>query len=315
MTPSSLKPDRILGRCGLRVTPIGLGGGWLGYKAGGHIDEETGIATVLRALELGINLIDTSPMYGSEASERIIGLALCEWFRRGYARDSLVISTKTGTRPGSVGDYSADATYRSVELSLKALGLDTIDILHVHDPRDLEPVLQPGGALSALIRLREQGVIRAIGLGVRNLAFHRRCIETGEFDVSLTYGDYNLLSQEAAVDLLPLAQARDVGILNGMAIMYGLLGGDDPRAVARRSNRHFQPALVERAHHLWQWALERGVNLLALNLQYCVRRPWVTSTLVGAACPEEVEDDVRAFTQPISSSIWTALGRDFPELM
>ncbi len=311
MTTPLLHPTRILGRTGLRVTPIGLGGGWLGHTDGKAIDHDAGVATVLRALELGINLIDTSPVYGHGESERMIGIALREWFARGHPRESVVISTKTGTRPDSAGDYSARATHRSVELSLQTLGVDYIDVLHIHDPKDIEPALQPGGALDALKALRAQGVIRAIGLGVRNLAFHRRCIETGDFDVSLTYGDYNLLRQDAAADLLPLAQARQVGILNGMAVMYGLLGGDDPRQIARQSNSRFPPALVQKAYQLWQWADGRGIDLLALNLQYCARRPWVASTLVGASRPAEIEADARAFTQTVTPQVWREFEREF----
>ena len=308
-----LRATRLLGRTGLRVTPIGLGGGWLGYD-GKTLHEDIGVATVLRALELGVNLIDTSPAYGHGESERIIGIALREWFSRGNARDSVVISSKTGTRPGSKGDYSAQATYRSVELSLKSLGLDAIDVLHIHDPQRLEPALEPGGALDALKDLRSRGVIRAIGLGVRNLDFHRRCIETGELDVSLTYGDYNLLRQDAAQDMLPLAQARRVGVLNGMAIMYGLLGGDDPRRIAQQSNSRYPAPVVQQAYKLWQWADKRGVDLLALNLQYCVRRPWISSTLVGAAKPEEIEADARAVANSVTPEVWRDFDKDFPDL-
>ena len=314
MTTHLLHPARTLGRTGLRVTPIGLGGGWLGYTGGQTIDQDAGVATVLRALELGVNLIDTSPAYGRGESERMIGIALREWFGRRHSRESVVISTKTGTRPDNHGDYSATATWRSVELSLATLGVDHIDIVHVHDPRDIEPALQPGGAVEALKDLRARGLIRAIGLGVRDLAFHRRCIETGDFDVSLTYGDYNLLRQDAAADLLPLAQSCQVGILNGMAIMYGLLGGDDPRQVARQSNRPFPPAMVQQACQLWQWANGRGIDLLALNLQFCARRPWVASTLVGASRPAEIEADARAFAQTVTPQVWREFDRDFPEL-
>ena len=311
-----LHPNRTLGRTGLRVTPIGLGGGWLGHRPGDNIiDQDVGVATVLRALELGVNLIDTSPAYGHGESERIIGIALREWFGRGHPRESVVISTKTGTRPDCHGDYSARATRRSVELSLATLGVDHIDILHIHDPRDIEPALQPGGALDALKELRARGVIRAIGLGVRNLEFHRRCIETGDFDVSLTYGDYNLLRQDAAAELLPLAWSRQVGVLNGMAVMYGLLGGDDPRQIARQANGRFPPDLVERAYQLWQWADGRGIDLLALNLQFCARRPWVASTLVGASRPAEIEADARAFAQTVTPQVWREFDRDFPELI
>jgi D-threo-aldose 1-dehydrogenase len=109
---------RRLGRTNLYVTPLGLGGAWLGRMPDGH-SEEVGVATVLRALELGINLIDTSAGYGDGRSERYIGIALEEWYRRGGRREDIVISTKTGTRSWSRRDYSAAGTRRSVEKSLE----------------------------------------------------------------------------------------------------------------------------------------------------------------------------------------------------
>ena len=106
-----------------------------------------------------------------------------------------------------------------MERSLRLLGTDYLDILLVHDPEDLSPVFEPGGALEVLRELKEQGVIRAIGLGVRRHEFHRRCMETGEFDVSLTFCDYNLIDQSAAEGVLKPAAAHDVGILNAAAVM------------------------------------------------------------------------------------------------
>jgi aryl-alcohol dehydrogenase-like predicted oxidoreductase len=211
---------RPLGRTCIPVTPIGLGGAWLGYNPElGRRDPEIGAATVVRALELGIGLIDTSPGYGD--SEQIIGKGLKDWYRKGGNRADFVISTKTGTRTRP-NDYSAVGTLRSVEQSLKSLGTDYIDVLLVHDPESLDPVFAPGGTLEALKNLREQGVIHAIGLGVRNHKFHQDCINSGEFDISLTYGDYNLLSQTAATDILPVAAEHQVGIFNAMVVEYGL---------------------------------------------------------------------------------------------
>lgn len=309
MNTNATLSKRPLGKTGLSITPIGLGGAWLGYN--GHtLVHEDGAATVLRALELGVNLIDTSGGYGRGESERIIGMGLAEWRRRGGRREDIVISTKTGTRWGAWRDYSAAATYRSVETSLIALGLDTIYVLLIHDPEHLEPALQPGGALEALKDMKARGLIRAIGLGVRNLDFHRRCIETGDFDVSLTFGDYNLLNQAAAREMLPLAEARGIGVFNGMAIEYGLLGGRDPLEVAREKPQHqHPPQKFQRARAQWLWAQEHGVDLLGLNLHFCVRKPWVSSTLVGAASPDEVEADVQAFLKPIPESIWPELDR------
>jgi aryl-alcohol dehydrogenase-like predicted oxidoreductase len=294
---------RRLGRTGLGVTPLGLGGAHLGRTPDGHSDQ-LAVATVHRALELGLNLIDTSPMYGE--SERRVGLALDEWYDHERRRADIIISTKTGYRPEGM-DYSADWTRRSVQQSLRLLRTDYLDVVLVHDPRDLSPVLEPGGALEALEEFREQGVTRAIGLGVRNHEFHRRCIESGDFDVCLTYCDYNLLDQSAAEGVLTPAAAHDVGVLNGAAVMLGLLGGGDPREVAPSLGAFAAPERVERACRLWDWAEARGVSLLALNLQFCTREKRIASTLVGAANPAEIEADVAAASEYIPEAFWLEL--------
>ncbi len=299
MSNSGLSKRR-LGRTNMFVTPIGLGGGWLGHTSEGFSDE-VAVATVLRALELGINLIDTSPLYGE--SERRIGLALEEWYRRGGNRGDVILSTKTGTRTRPK-DYSAEGTKRSIEESLRLLKTDYVDVMLVHDPDDLTPVLSPGGALEALRELKAQGVIRAIGLGVRSHEFHRRCIETGEFDVVLTYRDFNLLHQTAADGVLKHAAAHNVGVFNGMAILYGLLNGSDPREARARAASDDE---VQRAVKLWEFAQSKGVSLLGLNLQFCLREPRITSTLVGVANPEQLEADVAAVSEAIPDEVWEEL--------
>ncbi|KPJ62697.1 MAG: hypothetical protein AMS15_03135 [Planctomycetes bacterium DG_23] len=319
-----LSAKRRLGRSGLYVTPLGLGGVWLGSTPEGF-DEELGVATVLRALELGINLIDTSAGYGGGRSERCIGIALEKWFKRGGRREDIVLSTKTGTRRRPEKDYSAQGTKQSVKESLELLKTDCLDVVLVHDPEDLAPVLAPGGALEALEELKEKDTIRAIGLGVRSHELHRSFIQTGQCDVSLTYRDFNLLDQSAVQGVLKMAGAHDVGVLNGMPIIKGLLGGDDPLQVAREireagsnssSPYHPQEDEVQRARALWEWAESKGVSLLALNLQFCLRPLRVgrmgrgvriASTLVGASNPEEIEADVAAISEEIPEQIWQEL--------
>jgi len=309
---------RRLGRTDLYVTPLGLGGAWLGHTANG-LDETTAIATVLRALELGLNLIDTSPVYLKRESERFIGLALEVWYRRGGRREDVVLTTKTGThvRPG---DYSAEGTYRCVNRSLELLKTDYLDVVFVHDPQDLTPVFAPGGALAALRDLKARGVIRAIGLGVRSHAFHRQCIESGAIDVSLTFRDYNFLDQSAAAGVLDVASVHQVGVLNGSPTLNGILGGDDPLnmlrkmgAAGQRPWRQHEDA--HRAHALWVWAQARNVSLLALNLQMCLREPRIAATLVGASQPEQIEADVAAVCAPIADETWAALRADFGMLV
>ena len=314
---NSLSAKRRLGRSGLYVSPLGLGGVWLGRRLDGY-SEDVGVATVLRALELGINLIDTSAGYGRGRSERYIGIALEKWFERGGRREDIVLSTKTGTRTHNQKDYSASGTKRSVEKSLELLKTDYLDVVLVHDPNDLTPVLAPGGALEVLKKFKEKGIVRAIGLGVRSHESHRQFIETGECDVSLTYRDYNLLDQSVIEGVLKMAVAYDVGVLNGMPIIKGLLGGSDPLKVAGEIQEagekvakpyHPQEDEVQRARALWEWADSRNISLLALNLQFCLREARIASTLVGASNPEEIEADVAAISKKIPEEVWQELPR------
>jgi aryl-alcohol dehydrogenase-like predicted oxidoreductase len=313
-------PTRRLGRTGLEVTPLGLGGVWLGYD-GERFSDELAVETVHRALELGITLIDTSPLYpplGDRGeSERWIGLALEAWEDAGGSREDVVLSTKVGTRTDPF-DYSAAAVRESVRTSLDLLRTDYLDVVHVHDPPDLDPVLAPGGALDALADLVEEGVVGAVGLGVREHEFHRRLIERDAVDVSLIYRDYNLLDQ-SATDVLEAAAAHDVGVLDGMVIVRGLLSGEDPEAVARR-NRAADDRLdvylpddaeVRLARDLWEWARDRGLDLLDLNLQYCLREPRIDSVLLGAATPAQIERDVAAVAEPIPEPVWEDLDEAF----
>jgi len=304
-------PRRRLGRTNFEVTAIGLGGAHLGRfgREADQFSDELAAATIHRALELGVNLIDTAPMYGE--SQRRIGLALEQWYDQGGRRDDFFISTKTGRSPEGAKDYSADGTRRSVEQSLRLLRTDYVDVLHVHDPDDLSPVLSPGGALEALRALKEEGTVQAIGVRVRSHEFHQRCMETGEFDVSLTYCDYNLLDRSADEGVLGPAASHDVGVLNGAAVMLGLLGGNDPREVARQLGGFANAERLRRASELWDWTQSLGVSLLALNLQLCTREERIASTLVGVSNPTELEADVEAVSEDISENVWRELHERF----
>jgi aryl-alcohol dehydrogenase-like predicted oxidoreductase len=136
----------------------------------------------------------------------------------------------------------------------------------------------------------------------------------------LTYRDYNLLDQSAATGVLPTAAMHDVGVLNGTVTIGGLLGGRDPSEVAREkasagSSVHgpyvLNPDEVRRASAMWQWAQSRGLDLLALNLQYCLRQPRIASTVVGAASPAEIEADVAAVSAPMPETTWRAFLAEF----
>src|SRR4051794_32650000 len=189
-------------------------------------------------------------------SERRIGLALAPEDRR---RIRLQTKAGSGTRPK---DYSGDGIRRSVEASLKRLRTDYLDVCLIHDPDEFEPVLAPGGGIEALVRLKEEGVIGATGLGVRSQDFHQQAIRDGRFDVILTYLDYTLLSQTAA-PLIAQAGAAGLGVVIGAPLATGLLAGGDEQPRRYGSPASPEDADVREALRLRAWAKERGVALPA----------------------------------------------------
>ena len=300
-------PTRRLGRTGYEVTVLGVGG-WLGLLDDPHATaaekEEAAVAAVRRAVDLGVRYFDTSPGYGE--AERHLGLGLRALSRE--ERAQLRVATKTGTHPQRRHHYDRDATRWSVEQSLRLLDSDRLDVLLIHDPRgdaDFAQATGAGGALEALEDLKAQGVIGAIGLGVRTHRYLRTAIESGRFDVILTPYDYTLLRTSAA-PVIELAAAHDVGVLNGSPYAAGLIAGPDPRLTAQRRNP-LTPQDMARAASLWTWCQVRGVDLGAVAVQYSLRNPHIAVTLVGPRTADEVEGNVRHATAALPDDLWSDL--------
>jgi aryl-alcohol dehydrogenase-like predicted oxidoreductase len=285
---------------------VALGGAPLGRTT---ISDQEAIEAIQYALEQGVNYFDTSAGYGGGTSETRFGLAL-----EGVSRETFVLSTKTGSHPERRGDYSWDATMWSVEHSMRRLKLDYLDIVLVHDPpyldgRGMDPVLATGGALDALEHLRDQGAIGAIGLGQKRFDFHRTAIESGRFDVILTFNNYHPLDVSAADWLLPLARKHDVGVINGSPMAHGLLGGQDPDVTYARRPRWSASVerLVPGARLLYRWCRERDVSMAAVIFQFCMRQPLIDCTLTGARTRAQLEMNLRAATTPLPEAIWDEL--------
>lgn len=288
-------PRQRLGRAGIDISVLSLGGAGLGglYQP---VPEGAAVQTIHRALALGVNYFDNSPFYGK--SEQRFGRALNEL--GGLPADTH-ICTKTGTHPDRYEDYSAAATRWSVNNSLQILGLDRVDLVQVHalEHIDMDVVLAPDGAVAELERLREDGKVRAIGLGVRGADFHRRAIECGRFDVILVHDDYTLVRQ-TDLPLLNEAGEAGVGVLLGRALLMGLLTGIDPQTVEHLADHPDMPM----ARDWWLWAREREIPLRALAIQFPMRHPAVSSVVVGASSTKEIEESVAAATFPIPDAIW-----------
>lgn len=304
-------PQRRLGHLGYSVAALGLGGAWLGVVPGAdpEAQDAAAVEAVHRGIALGIDYLDTSPLYGP--SERRVGLALSQPHPEGGTwRERVRLITKAGTHPERRGDYSGDAIRWSVENSLRLLRTGHLDAVLVHDPTTMEPVLTPGGAAEALVRLKDEGVIGAVGIGVSTHAHLLAAIRDGRFDIIQTTYDYSLIRTTAADAVIPEAHARDLAIINASPYHSGLLAALsdlDVDEVGRHSGWRAKPEDMERARRLHRWAKEEGVDLTALALQFSLREPRFAVTLVGPRTAAEVERNVRAAREPIPEETWNRL--------
>lgn len=292
----------------IELGPLGLGTAPLAglYEA---VGEETAHAVVARAWELGIRTFDTAPYYGSGNAERRLGVAL-----RGLPRDEFDVSTKVGRmlRPGTSGwpdappleayfDFSHDAALRSLEESLERLELDHVDIALIHDPDDHydEAV---SGAYRALSRLRDEGVVRAIGVGMNSTELLCRFARETDPDCFLVAGRYTLLDRGAAEVLLPLCEERDIAVIAGGVFNSGVLAGGDSFDYGPAS-----PSVLARVESLRAICAAHDVPLPAAAVQFPRRHPAVKTALVGCRTPAEVDEDVRLFQLEIPQALWDEL--------
>ncbi len=326
MTTSTL-PVRPLGRSGLKVTTLGFGGAPLGDLYA-HLDEADAIATVETALASGINLIDTSPLYGHGLSEHRIGAAL-----RRSGRKDVVISTKVGRvaepfagRGDGSGyrgglphglrfDYSHDGAMRSLEQSALRLGVDRIDVVLIHDvdvwTHGKEAIEERfaqamDGAYRALDTLRAAGAVKAIGVGVNEAVMCERFARAGDFDTMLLAGRYSLLEQPGLAYFMPLAREKGIGLMLGGVFNSGVLA-TGPVSGAKYNYQPAPPQILARVAAIEAVCARHGVPLRRAALQFPLGHPAVASLVMGAVKPEEVADQVTELSAPVPAALWTEL--------
>jgi D-threo-aldose 1-dehydrogenase len=279
---------------------LGLGTAPLGglYR---EVTEDEALAVVDRAYELGLRLFDTAPYYGDGLAERRLGRALA-----GKPRAELVISTKVGRllRPEPVFDFSYDGVLRSHEESLERLGLDRVDILLIHDPDDhFEEALT--GAYPALDRLRGEGVVGAIGVGMNQWQLLAAFAREADFDCFLIAGRYTLLDRSAADGLLPLCAERGIEVIAGGVYNSGVLA--DPEREPRYDYLPAPPGIVARARHLREVCARHEVPLKAAAIQFPLQHDAVTTVLSGCRSVAELEENVRMLEVQIPAALWEEL--------
>jgi aryl-alcohol dehydrogenase-like predicted oxidoreductase len=284
---------RVLGGTGLEVSELALGGLFVS-RVGGEFEQ--GRRAILKAVELGVNYIDTAPGYAN--SEEVIGQVLPE------IEQSLVVSTKLGGRPQPFMPQDQDCLMASIEESLRLLKRDWIDILMIHEPDrpgqyDWWPNLnQPGPdvyaapVMEVLEELKRQGVIKYTGLGGTSAYEIVPIIKTGKFDVLLTAFNYSLLWREAEIAVLPAAKEMGMGVVIGSPLQQG--------ALARRYEevstgaRWLSPPRQAQFQALYAFADELDMSLPELALRFVVSNPDITCTLMGARSEAEVAQNVAA---------------------
>ncbi len=309
--------QRELAGTGVALTRLVLGCAPLGGLFA-PVSDEDAAATLDAAWRAGIRAFDTAPHYGVGLAEERLGAALRSWPRAQVAVSSkvgrLLVPTDEDVdgaegffatpRRRRVRDDSRDGVRRSVEQSLERLGTDHLDIALVHDPDDHFAAARDA-AIPALVELRDEGVVRAVGVGMNQTAMLERFVAETDIDCVLVAGRYSLLDASAAAGLFPACQARGVAVLAAGVFNSGILA--DPRPGATFDYAPASADLVERATAIRAVCGRHGVAIAAAALHYVLAHPAVTAAVVGARSAYEVSENVRHLATPVPSELFDEL--------
>jgi D-threo-aldose 1-dehydrogenase len=282
------------------------------------VSDEEAAAALQAAWDEGIRAFDTAPHYGVGLSEQRIGD-----FLAGRPRAEFVVSTKVGRRLvavtgpvdgaeefygtpalGRMRDYSADGALRALEDSLRRLRLDRVDIVLIHDP-DEHTAEALEGAYPALARLRADGTVGAIGVGVNSASLAEWFVSRCDLDCVLVAGRYTLLDDSAARSLFPLCRSRGVAVLAAGVFNSGILA--DPADGARYDYAPAAPGVLARARRIAEVCARYDVPLAAAALRYVLRHAAVTAAVVGARTSGEIRADAGYLGLPIPDALWADL--------
>lgn len=303
------------GRGGLKVSAFGVGTAPLGGLFASVEDVEAS-SVISAALEAGITYFDTAPFYGNGSSERRIGSTLST-----VPRSAFRISSKVGRIlvPGlsnepneyrdldpftPVYDYSAGAVRSSLESSLERLGIDSIDILFIHDPEGhMDQALTE--AYPELDRMRSEGLVSSIGVGTNWAETGTRFVRETDIDVALVAGRYTLIDQIALDEFLPEALRRNVSVVGAGVFNSGVLV--NPVEGATYNYAPASPEILDKARRINDVVTEFGCSVASVGLQFPLRHPAYKSVLSGVRSVEELDNNIEAFDAEIPEGVWDAL--------
>lgn len=300
-------PLRPFGRTDLNVTPICLGGGPLANMPTlfDAVPDEQAYELLRTVFRSPIKFLDTSANYGGGEGERRTGHVIREL---GGLPPGYVLQTKAD-RDAATNDFCGDQVRRSMEVSMERLGLDHLPIVYLHDPEHatttFEETMAPGGAVDVLLRYKAEGVIDAVGVAGGPVDMMTRYVETGVFDAVLTHNRFTLVTR-VADPILDKAAKRGMAVVNA-AIYGGGLLAKGPDAWSRYAYGDAAPSVMAAVRTIADLCRAYGVPLAAAALQFSLRDPRITSTIVGMGKANLVAETIALATHPIPDELWPQL--------
>jgi D-threo-aldose 1-dehydrogenase len=296
-----------VGKTGLEISEIGFGTAPLGEMPdtyGYSVDEATARAALHAIFDGPVNLMDTSRNYGLGRSEQRIGDAIRE---RGGLPAGFVLSTKLD-RDMQTGRFDGARARRSFEESLGALGLDHVQMLHLHDPEhalDLTEITRKGGALDMLFQLKAEGLATSVGLAMGRLDIMLPLVKAWPFDVVLSHNRYSLLNRSADA-LFDYARSKDMTVINAAPYAGGVLAKGSAQ-VSKITYQDVDAAKLEPVRRIEQICAAHSIAPGAAALQFSLHDPRIASTVVGVSRAERVAQTLRWADQAISAETWAEL--------
>ncbi len=318
---------RKFGRVDLDVTSFGFGTAPVG-NIFREIDDATSDSMFQRAWDAGVRYYDTAPMYGHGLSEIRTGQSL-----RWKKRDDYVLSSKVGrilkpARREAINfspwvngaafnmqfDYSYDGAMRSIEDSMQRMVLERMDICFIHDidvftrGKDQPEVFKAAmdGSWKALSKLRDEGVVKAIGVGVNEWEVCHAALQARDFDCFLLAGRYTLLEQDALNDFLPLCEARGAAVVVGGGFNSGILA----TGAVEGAKYNYSPApaaIMDKVKKIEAVCAAHKVPLPAAALQFVVAHPAIPSFIAGTRTVAQLDQNLAWFSHPIPAAFWADL--------
>ena len=282
---------RALGKTGLQLPILSFGASSLGAEFR-SIDIQEAMKTVRVALDCGMTFIDTSPFYGRGMSEVLLGVALQD-----VPRDRYLLGSKLGRYDAAHFDFSAKRVVESVDVSLKRMRVDHLDICLCHDLEFVEMSQIVEETLPALRKVQQQGKVRFVGVSGYPMKMFRYVLERAPIDVMLSYNHYTL--QNTMLEgLIPLAKAKGTGVMNAAPFSARLLS-NAPLPSWHKATPEVREVARKAADH----AAKRGSDIAKLAVQFSIRNPDIATCIAGSASPERVAEWAKWVEEPVDEGL------------